>query len=305
VAEPFEDAAGHDHALLATGLGPAFVLSASGGRSAAERAFEAEQRLNEAGGALKGSADGDIRARGVDGSPSLVVAGTNAPLVEVTLYDAAAYEEDWTGLKGRGGPVSPARVAVWWEAVARDLVLLLVRGDKPHFAADLAPEGRVLVDLYALARKSVAAGVPRRVVAEARPPMRDALRTAGLRIPASVKGPATASAAAPAEATTPAAGAALKLDGRWSGSETESGRLTYILASFAGTGGTFTHQRALSVTQPLRDVAQQKGLVRFSVQTGAGPRYYQGRWDGQKVSGTVSVDPAGRTPIGTFELTPG
>ena len=64
------------------------------------------------------------------------------PLVEVTLDDAAGYEEDWTGLKGRGGPVSPARVAVWWEAIARDLVLLLLRGDKPHFAADLAPEGK-------------------------------------------------------------------------------------------------------------------------------------------------------------------
>ena len=77
------------------------------------------------------------------------------------------------------------------------------------------------------------------------------------------------------------------------------------MASFSGSGGTFTHQRALSVTQPLRDVAQQKGVVRFSVQTGAGPRYYQGNWDGQKVTGTVSVDPAGRTSIATFELSPG
>lgn len=304
VAEPFEDAAGHDHALLATGLGPAFVLSASGGRSAAERAFEAARRLSEAGAALKGAADGGIRARGLDGSPSLVVAGRDTPLLEVTLDDAAAYEEDWTGLKGRGGPVSPARVAVWWEAVARDLVLLLVRGDKPHFAADLAPEGRVFADLHPLARKAVAAGVPRQIVAEARPQVRDALRTVGLRIPVSVKGPASAIAAGPDEGA-PAAPGALKLEGRWSGSETESGRVTYIVASFAGAGGTFTHERALSVTQPLRAVEQQKGLVRFSVQTGAGPRYYQGRWDGQKVSGTVSVDPGGRTTIATFELAPG
>jgi hypothetical protein len=142
-------------------------------------------------------------------------------------------------------------------------------------------------------------------VAEARPAVREALRTAGLRIPAGVKGPAPAGGDPAGETAGAPSVAALKLDGRWSGSETEAGRLTYIVASFAGTAGTFTHQRALSVTQPLLGVAQQKGLVRFSVQTGAGPRYYQGKWDGQKVTGTVSVDPGGRTTIATFELSPG
>ena len=231
--------------------------------------------------------------------------------MEVTLDDAAAYEEDWTGLKGRGGPVSPVRVAVWWEAVARDLVLLLVRGEKPHFAADLAPEGRVFADLYPLARKSVAVGVPRQLIAEARPPVREALRTAGLRIPATVKGPAPVVAAATTTtpetaAASPAApaGPALRLDGRWSGSETDSGRTTYITAVFAGPGGTFTYERALSVSQPLLGVVQQKTLVRFYVQTGAGPRYYQGKWDGEKLTGTVSVDPASKSPVGTFELGP-
>jgi len=310
VAEPFEDVPGHDHAILATGVGPAFVVTASGGRSAAERGYEAARRLNEAGAGWKGGAvDADVRARGLDGTPSLVVAGGDTPLVEVTLDDAAAYEEDWTGLKGRGGPVTPVRVAVWWEAVARDLVLLLVRGEKPHFAADLAPEGRVFADLYPLARKSVAAGVPRQVIAEARPPVREALRTAGLRIPATVKGPAPAVAAATTTETAPAspaapAGPALRLDGRWSGSETDSGRTTYITAVFAGPGGTFTYERALSVSQPLLGVVQQKTVVHFYVQTGAGPRYYQGKWDGQKLTGTVSVDPASKSPVGTFELGP-
>ena len=312
VAEPFEDVPGHDHAILATGVGPAFVVTASGGRSAAERGYEAARRLNEAGAGWKGGAvDADVRARGLDGTPSLVVAGGDTPLVEVTLDDAAAYEEDWTGLKGRGGPVTPVRVAVWWEAVARDLVLLLVRGEKPHFAADLAPEGRVFADLYPLARKSVAVGVPRQLIAEARPPVREALRTAGLRIPATVKGPAPVVAAATTTtpetaAASPAApaGPALRLDGRWSGSETDSGRTTYITAVFAGPGGTFTYERALSVSQPLLGVVQQKTLVRFYVQTGAGPRYYQGKWDGEKLTGTVSVDPASKSPVGTFELGP-
>lgn len=138
--------------------------------------------------------------------------------------------------------------------------------------------------------------------------MRDALRTAGLRIPANVKGPAPAAAAgtteAAAAATTAPAGPALRLDGRWSGSETDAGRITYITATFAGPGGTFTYERALSVSQPLLGVVQQKTVVRFSVQTGAGPRYYQGKWDGQKLTGTVSVDPTGKSPVGTFELSP-
>jgi hypothetical protein len=199
---------------------------------------------------------------------------------------------------------------VWWEAVARDLVLLLIRGEKPHFAADLAPEGRVLADLHPLARKSVTVGVPRQIVAEARPPVRDALRTAGLRIPATVKGPAPVAVAgtatepgAPASPAAPA-GPVLKLDGRWSGSETDQGRTNYITAVFAGPGGTFTYERALSVSQPLLGVVQQKTVVRFSVQTGAGPRYYQGKWDGQKLSGTVAVDPASKSLLGSFELSP-
>jgi hypothetical protein len=300
IAELFEDTAGHDHAQLATGLGPAFVLSASGGRRAAERAVEAARRLNEAAGPLKASVDADIRARGLDGSPALVLAGRDVPLLEVTLDDAAAYEEDWTGGKGRGGAVTAARLAVWWEAVARDLVLLLIRGEKPHFAADLAPEGRVFADLHPLARKSVTAGVPRQVVTEARPALREALRVAALKVPAAVKGPAGTGPAGVA-----AAAPAFKLDGRWGGSERESGLQTYISASFAGTGGTLTFERALSVTVPVVGVEQLKGVVRFSVHTGAGPRYYQGRWDGQKMTGTISVDPGGRTSIGTFELSPG
>lgn len=303
VAEPFEDSPGHDHAQLATGLGPAFVLSGAEGRPAAPRAFEAQRRLNDAATAIKASIDADIRARGLDGGPMLVLAGKDTPLVEITLDDAAGYEEDWTGLKGRGGPVTPARIAVWWEAVARDLVLLLVRGEKPHFAADLAPEGRAFADLSALARKSVTAGVPRQMIAEARPPVREALRIAALRIPPSVKGPAAP--VAPGTVTAEPAMAALKLDGQWSGSETESGNSKFITVHFAGAAGSLTVERALSITTPLTAVAVQKGLVRFSMQTGAGPRYYQARWDGQKLEGTISPDPAGRTVVATFELTPG
>ncbi|HSD27733.1 MAG TPA: IPT/TIG domain-containing protein, partial [Vicinamibacteria bacterium] len=142
VAEPFDDAPGRDHAVLATGLGPAFVLASSGGRSSAERAFEAARRMNDAGASLKTTPGLNFELRDADSRPTLGLAGRPEALLEVTAEDASAYAEDWTGLKGRGGPVSPDRLGRWWEVVAKDLVLLLVRGERPHFAADVAPEGR-------------------------------------------------------------------------------------------------------------------------------------------------------------------
>jgi hypothetical protein len=312
VAEPYEDAPGHDHALLATGLGPAFVLSGTPGKPAAVRAFETERRFNEAAGPLKASIDADIRARGLDGNPMLVLLGRDVPLLDVTAEDAAGYDEDWTGLKGRGGPVTPVRLATWWEAVARDLVLLLARSEKPHFAADLAPEGRVFGDLQQLARKSVASGVPRQEVADAKG-LRDAVRIAALRVPAAVKGPveetaATASTAATEPVAGPSvpAGPALKLDGRWAGTETDAdgGGTKYLTVVFTGATGTLTYERAISVSQPIQNVEQSKATMRFLMQTGGGPRYFQGKWDGQKITGSISADPAGKIPLGTFELTP-
>jgi hypothetical protein len=34
-------------------------------------------------------------------------------------------------------------------------------------------------------------------------------------------------------------------------------------------------------------------------------RYYVGNWNGEKLSGRITTDPAGRNAVGTFELTPG
>ena len=173
-----------------TGLGPAFVLAASGGKSAAARAVEAAGRLNDAAQALRTTVGLNLEARGLDASPVLGLAGKPEALLEVTEEDAAAYNEDWTGLQGRGGPVTRARLARWWEALGRDIVLLTVRGEKPHFAAALAPEGRALVQLFEAAQRTGRPGVPRQVVDEARAPLRDGLRLLALRVPASVTAPA-------------------------------------------------------------------------------------------------------------------
>ncbi len=283
VAGPIRDDPGHDHAVLATGLGPAFVLSASGGRSAADRAYEAQQRLAEAAVALKASLTADIEVRDLEGSPALGLTGKAEPLLEVTAEDAAAYNEDWTGLRGKGGPVTRARLALWWAAVVRDQVLLLVRGERPHFAADLAPEGRVLGQVGDAAKKTGKFGLPVAVVDKAPAGWREALRVVALRVPASVKGPAPAPGAAPvAEAV---AGGPLKLEGIWSGSETEGGTVKYVTVTFTKEGGTLTYERALTMSVPIEDVQAQKATVRFSAKSGSRAAWYLGNGTASSCAG--------------------
>jgi hypothetical protein len=226
----------------------------------------------------------------------------------VTSEDAAAYEEDWTGLRGRGGPVTPARLARWWEAVGRDIVLLTVRGERPRFAAELAPEGRVLARLFEAAQRTGRPGVPRQVVDEASPPLRDGLRLLALRVPASVPAPATAPAATPA-VRAPAAAAAtprpgpLQLEGTWSGSQAEQGERQYVTVRFRRSGGTIAYEGGITLTVPFLTLEQPgRDEVRFSVQYRAGVRYYAGKWDGETLSGSVSTDAAGHNVVASFEL---
>jgi len=300
-AEPFDDESGHAHAAVTTALGPTFVLSAAGGRSAGERAYEAKRRLNEAAAALKASRDAVIEVRAIDGGYDIVLSGRSEPLVEVKPEDAAAYNEDWTNLKGKGGPVTPGRLASWWGAVLRDLVELLIRGEKPHFAFALAPDGKVLGDLFDQARKVAPFGVPRSVLAQSRPPLRPGLRTLALRVPASVPLPAGEAAATP---VTPTASVPkLALAGDWSGTETEAGERRFVTANFAPPTGSLTYQRALTITVSLANVEQGRdGSVRFEAQAGRGLHYYAGKWDGQKITGRIASDPTGQTVIGNFEL---
>jgi hypothetical protein len=297
VAEPFADDEGHDHAVLATELGPAFVLSGSAGRSAAERAHEAQGRLNAALVALKASRDAGIEVRNVELGPSLGLVGKADALIEVTSEDAAAYDEDWTKQGGKGGPVTRARLAIWWGAVARDLVLLLVRSEKPHFAAELAPEGRVLGDVFQAARKAAGFGVPRKVALESKPAVREALRVVGFRVPAAVTGgPATALS------TSAAVAATLQLDGIWGGTEVEGGTRKNIGITFSGRAGAYTFGAGVA-SLPLMDIEQpSKGNVRFGLQIRGATRHYDGKWDGDRLAGTISSDASGRGDIGTFEI---
>jgi hypothetical protein len=304
VAEPFAVVPGRPYAVLATGLGPAFVVAASGGKTAAARAVEAAARLNGAAQPLRTTLGLNLEARGLDTNPTIGLSGRSEALLEVAAEDAAAYNEDWTGLRGRGGPVTRARLARWWEALGRDIVLLTIRGERPQFAAALAPEGRILVQLFDAARRTGRPGVPRQVVDEARPPLRDGLRLLALRVPASVTAPLAAAPAStlPVATATPPP-ARLQLEGTWGGSQVEQGQRQYLTVTFGRGGGSISYEGGITFTVPLLSVEQpRRDQVRFSVQIRGGVRYYAATWDGETLAGSISTDSAGRNVVASFEL---
>jgi hypothetical protein len=112
----------------------------------------------------------------------------------------------------------------------------------------------------------------------------------------------SASTAPPAAPTAAATLAPLRLEGTWSGSETEGGIRRFITVTFKGFGGGAFKYETMGLALPLMNVQPIRGTaVRFQTQRGA-MRYYIGTWDGQKISGTIASDAAGKSPIGTFEL---
>ncbi len=296
-AEPVDgDAA---QAAVTTPLGPAFLLAAAGGKSAAERAVDAARKLNDAVPAIRASRDVDYVARGFEAAPFIALAGRNEPLLTATGADAALYDQR----AGGRTPVSPARLAVWWEAVARDLVKVLGRGEKPERVAALSPaDARPLLDLFAAAQKA-GGGLTRTVLAAAKAPQIAAVRNFALRVPASVPTPAGASAAA-AAAVSGSGVPAMPTDRTWNGFEVVEGLQRVITVNVRASGGSYSYAGGVSVSLPLSSVQQKKGDLLFVLQTGGRSRHYAGKWDGSKVSGRISSDASGGGDIGSFELKP-
>jgi len=297
-AEPLIDDAGHVHAVVGTEIGPAFVLSDAAGKSAALRAAQMVEAWTAALVRLRASLDEDVEVRNINTSPVLGLKGRPQTIVEITEDDAAGYNEGWIKPEPKAPLVTPARLAVWWEAQARDLVLLLLRGKAPENATALSPDGRPLADLHARARKTGRFGLPREVLGGLKPAEREALRIVGMRVPATITVTGDRGAAAAA-----AAAAGLRLEGTWVGFERETGRRRNISVTFEGEGGTLTYQAGVALSIPLAKVEQPlKGAVKFSAMIRGGVRHYTGRWDGEKMTGTITQEGATPPEVGTFEL---
>jgi hypothetical protein len=298
IAEPFIDAAGHPHALIATELGPVLVLSATGEKSAAQRARAVQEQLAAAVVKIRASLDEEIELRGVEsGAPVIAMRGRSQVLVDVTDNDAAAYNEGWVKSPS-GGLVTRARLAVWWHAMLRDLVLVFVRGKKPEQVPALSSEGKLLAQLQDRAQKTGRFGMAREVVAALKPGERDTLRALALHVPAGVRVGEAGARAAAIEAGP-------KLEGTWGGVEVQNGQQRRISVTFEGERGTLTYAGRMGLGIPLGRVEYKKGTVSFAAQMGGGTRYYVGRWDGQKVTGTITQEGReAQSPVGTFEISP-
>ncbi len=157
--------------------------------------------------------------------------------------------------------------------------------------------------MFLAGRRTASFGLPRTVVADPRTP-RAALRALALRVPAAVPEPLSATAAVGAT-PAPGAPAPLKLPGIWAGNERVPEGRRFISVTFGDNTGVYALESGLNLSLPLLSVEQpQRGSVRFSLRLGGGVRYYNGRWDGARLSGRVSSDAAGREDLGSFELVP-
>jgi hypothetical protein len=297
IAEPFTGGgtASAPLAVVASGLGPNFVLARSGGRSAALRAIEVQDRLNAAASQLARPGQ-TLETRGSSSSPAIGLKGSSEVLIDVTVEDAAAYNEAWARPRGSGAPVTPERLAIWWKAVADDLASLLARGEEPREAEGLAREGRVLTQLH----QAAGTGAVTLRLVDSKPAFKEGLRTLGLHVPAAIPG-----AAAPVEVSATGEPAAVfSATGTWRGFLREAGRSRPVNVVFEGTTGSLTYEGTVSFSAPLQSVKQKDNEVQFSAAQGGGVRYFTGHWDGTSLSGTISSKSGGPGDIGSFELKP-
>ena len=127
-------------------------------------------------------------------------------------------------LRGKGGPVTRARLALWWGAVARDLVLLLSAARGRSLAASWHPRAACCGRWATPRARRGKFGLPLEVVDEgarglrARAPARAGAARAGRG-----QGAGRRAAAAPPTRRRPPPGGPLRLEGIWSGSETDGG----------------------------------------------------------------------------------
>jgi len=276
----------HDHAFVATELGPAFLLSGKADASSTvERAAKTCTALN----ALVESAGTSARveARG----PSVALVGGDV-LLTATVQDAAGYAEGW-GTDASRARTSPQALAGFWTAMLRDHLTLFIERQRPHHVLEMSPRGKVLLDIYAAAVRQVGAGngVPPGMVCPLPASHAKALRDMALLLPA------------PGQATAAAA-----VTGSWEGTMEERGTGTRTIRVRLRTeggrllGSFATRSGSLTMDVPLKSVSYDRGVLTFVVATSGGTRRFKGAVQGASLDGTVHEDGRGGDALGRFTL---
>jgi hypothetical protein len=267
---------GDDLAFVSTELGPVLLLAGrAGGASAAERSLAAAAALNKVVEAAPGRpAAFELRERP---EPGVAVPGSPQLLVEATVEDAAAYARPWETGKGAGRHVSASALARHWTALLQDYLGLFLERQRPIQFVAQSPHARVLSDIYAEAsrRSPGERTVPASVVLPTTPAMAASLRLMALVV------------------STETPRAAVAVEGRWQGriDDPEHGGQAFQvqLGSDSGrlSGAITTAAGSIEVRTPLREIAFERGSLRFTADLQGAPCRFKGTLDRNNVSGTV------------------
>jgi hypothetical protein len=270
-------------AFVSTEIGPVLVLGGAGGSpTTAERAAKVAERLNAlVVGAPSRPPAFEFREHP---QPSVGVVGEVNPLLVPTVEDAGAYSKNWQG-RGSGPRVSTSAVARHWAALLQDYFGLFLYRQRPLKMAALSPRGKVLSEIYAESNRRSPGGntVPASLVVPTPAGMAASLRELALVV--SPEGGGTA---------------AVAVVGRWNGTmeSAEFGTRSFELALRSEGGrlaGTLTTWRGkVELKALVRDVAFDRGSVRFTADQQGTAFRFRGTLEGNTVTGTI--ERAGKAP---------
>jgi hypothetical protein len=273
---PVTERRGEDLAFVSTEIAPVLLLGGRGqSASTTVRASEIAAVLNRlVASASSRRVDIELRERP---SPSVAVVGDQSPFLVPLPEDAAAYGLPWEPGAKRGPRVSTAQLARHWAALLKDYFGLFLYRRRPLELASLSPRGRVFLDIYSRASRSGSgsAGVSTSIVYPPSGAMATSLKLAAL-VPSTGR---------PHEA--------IAVEGRWRGTmqDPDLGSRRFEVrfrASGAGLAGTITTWRGnLELSSPLRDIAFQRGTLRFTAEIQGTPQKFEGTLHDTTISGTA------------------
>jgi hypothetical protein len=275
-------------AFVGTEMGPALLLGApDDAPSVGERAVRVAAALNAVIDAARSAAP-VFEVRGTTG---VGVQGRADTLVRVLPEDAAAYSRPVDPVM-KGQRVAPPSLATFWVALLQDYSTLFIQRQRPTRVVELSPRGKVLLELFTEAerRAGSGAGVPANLLNPLPYALGRALREMALEAP--TRGQATASAA---------------VTGKWEGTFEEKGaperpvKLRLTLEGTKLTGFLSTTSGKVSMEVPVQEATYERGVLSFTVSTGAVPRRFRGTVSGSAVSGTIHTA-TDRVEIGRFTL---